>query len=102
MYYHDPKGRLTKELARGERTRTFWRDNMLLSIVEFDAYSWVPDHTHSHEQRGMLLEGGLEMSIAEEGRQPQPGDVFIIPGNVEHRAGSGSSPARVLDIFSPV
>ena len=50
----------------------------------------------------MMLEGELEMNIAGEGRLLKPGDVYIIPGNVEHWAKSGSSQARVLDIFSPV
>jgi quercetin dioxygenase-like cupin family protein len=32
----------------------------------------------------------------------KPGDVYIIPGNVQHLARSGGSSVRVLDIFSPV
>ncbi len=102
MYFHDPKERGTKELAAGVRTRTFWGDEMLLSIVEFDIESEVPNHTHPHEQGGMLLEGELEMNIAGTSRLLRPGDVYIIPGGVEHWARSGRSPVRVLDIFSPV
>ena len=102
MYYHDAKQRATKELAPGVRTRTFWGDEMLLSIVEFDPNSDVPNHTHPHEQGGMMLEGELEMDIAGQTKVLLPGDVYIIPGNVEHWARSGDSPVRVLDIFSPV
>lgn len=102
MYYYDPKSRQTKELAPGVRTRTFWGEKVLLSVVEFDPSSEVPNHTHPHEQGGMMLEGELEMDIAGETRTLRPGDVYIIPGDVEHWARSGSMPARVLDIFSPV
>jgi quercetin dioxygenase-like cupin family protein len=31
-----------------------------------------------------------------------PGEVYIIPGDVEHWVKAGSSTTRVLDIFSPV
>ena len=102
MYYHDPQERQTKELAPGVRTRTFWGDNLLLSVVDLDPNSDVPNHTHPHEQGGMMLDGELEMGIAGETRLLKPGDVYIIPGNIEHWAKSGGSPARVLDIFSPV
>ena len=102
MYFHDPEKRQTKELAPGVRTRTFWGKNLLLSVVEIDPNSEVPNHTHTHEQGGMMLEGEMEMNIAGETRLLKPGDAYIIPGNVEHRATTGNSVARVLDIFSPV
>ena len=102
MYYHNPKERETKELAPGVRTRTFWGENLLMSMVEFDAGSAVPNHTHHHEQGGIMLEGELEMNIDGDSRPLKPGDVYIIPGNVEHWAKSGPSPARVMEIFSPV
>ena len=102
MNYYDPKERQTKELAAGVRTRTFWGSNLLLSVVELDPNSEVPSHTHPHEQAGMMLEGALEMSVAGETKLLNPGDIYIIPGDVEHWARSGNSPVRVLDIFSPV
>ncbi len=102
MYFYDPKQRGTKELAPGARTRTFWGDKMTLSIVEIDPNSEVPRHTHPHEQGGMMIEGELEMNIAGESKLLKPGDVYIIPGNVEHWARTRNTPARVMDIFSPV
>ena len=71
---------------------------MMLSIVEFDPNSEVPNHIHPHEQGGMMLEGELEMNIAGEGRLLKPGDVYIIPGNVEHWAKSGSSQAGSVSV----
>ncbi len=102
MSFRDVHTRGTKELAPGVRTRTFWGENMLLSMVEFDPHSEVPNHTHPHEQGGMMVEGELEMGIGGETRLLKPGDVYIIPGNVEHWGRSGAGPVRVLDIFSPV
>ena len=102
MYFYDAKERPAKELATGVRTRTFWGENMLMSVVELDPNSEVPNHTHPHEQSGIMLEGEMEMNIAGETRLLKPGDVYIIPGDVEHWARSGNSPAKVLDVFSPV
>ena len=101
-YFKDAKDRESLELAPGARTRTFWGKNMLLSLVEIDANSLVPLHTHPHEQGGIVVEGELEMGIGGEVRTLKPGDMYIIPGNVEHYAKSGDHPAKALDIFSPV
>ena len=102
MYFHDPKDRKTKELAPGVTTKTFWGRNMLLSYVEFEPDSSVPNHTHPHEQGGIVVEGEMEMDIAGDKRVLKPGDMYIIPGNVEHKARSISGRAVALDIFSPV
>ena len=102
MYFFDASEREAKVLAPGVKTRTFWGDNQLLSIVELEPNSEVPNHTHPHEQGGLMLEGELEMNIAGESRILKPGDGYVIPGGVEHYARSGDGPARVLDIFSPV
>ena len=102
MYFHDPKERATKELAPGARTRTFWGEKMTLSLVDIDAGCLVPTHSHPHEQGGMVVEGELEMGIGGETRVLAPGDVYLIPGDVEHWAKARGTAVRVLDIFSPV
>ena len=45
------------ELSPGARTRTFWGENMLFSLVGADANSEVPPHIHSHEQGKVIIEG---------------------------------------------
>ena len=102
MYFYDSKERAAKELAPGARTRTFWGDKMLLSLVEIDANAEVPIHTHHHEQGGIVIEGDLEMGIGGEVKMLKPGDMYIVPGDVEHYAKGGPAPVKVLDIFSPV
>ena len=70
-YFIDTSGRDPMELVPGARTRTFWGEQMLLSLVEIDANSEVPLHTHPHEQgnkRGITLDiestGGRPGSFA--------------------------------------
>ena len=101
-YFLQPDGRAYKELAPGARTRTFWGEQMLFSLVEVDAGAAVPLHTHPHEQGGVIVSGTLEMGIGGEVKLLRPGDMYIIPGGVEHYAQGQDAKAVALDIFSPV
>jgi len=93
-YFIDAESRGTMDLVEGARTRTFWGENMLFSLVEIDANSEVPRHVHPHEQGGVVIEGEMEMGIGKEVKLLRPGDMYIIPGNVEHYAKCGSTPVK--------
>ena len=101
-YFKDAQSRDSMQLVEGARTRTFWGERITLSMVEIDANSEVPKHAHPHEQAGMLIEGELEMGVDGEIKHLKPGDMYIIPGGVEHYAKCGDVAALALDIFSPV
>ena len=53
-------------------------------------------------QGGIVLVGELEFVIGGETRLLHPGDLYIIPGGVDHEVKVGGTPAKVLDIFNPV
>ena len=101
-YFLDKTDRAPMDLMPGARTRTYWGEHMLFSLVEIDANSEVPNHTHPHEQGGVVIEGEMEMGIGGEVRTLKVGDMSIISGDVEHYAKCGDIPAKALDIFSPV
>ena len=101
-YFIDSSSREFMELVPGARTRTFWANQMLFSLVEVDANAEVPLHTHPHEQGGIIVDGELEMGIDGEVKLLKRGDMYIIPGNVEHYAKAYTVKAVALDIFSPV
>ena len=90
------------ELAPGARARTPYGKNLMLSYLELDKGSRIPLHEHPHEQAGMLLRGKLELTIGDEMRLCEPGDMFIIPADTPHAARPVDGPAVVLDVFSPV
>ncbi len=102
MYFMSPHEREPKTLFGTATTRTFWGENMLLSLVEIPAGGVVPMHSHPHEQAGMVLEGELTFTVGDETRTLKPGDMWMIPGGVEHTVAAGDQPAKALDIFSPV
>ena len=102
MYFYDPSERETKELAPGIDARTFWGEKMLVSMVDLAPNMPLPAHSHPHEQVGTVLEGSLTFTIAGETKQLGRGDVFVVPGDVEHSAHTGPDGAKVMDVFSPV
>ena len=101
-HFLDASTRASKEIATGVHIRTFWGDRMLLSLVDIEPWAVVPNHTHPHEQSGVVLSGAAEMTIGEERKALKPGDLYVIPGGVEHSLTNGPQPTQVLDIFSPV
>ena len=90
------------ELAPGAHARTPYGMNIMLSYLTLDEGTVIPLHKHPHEQAGILLEGKLELTIGEETRVCEAGNLFIIPPNTPHAAKPVDGPAVVLDVFSPV
>ena len=90
------------EPVPGCRMRTPFGEHLMLSRLEMDEGAEVPLHSHPHEQGGMLIKGQLQLTIGDETRLCNAGDMFLIPPNVPHRAVAVGGPALVLDVFSPV
>ncbi len=102
MYFFNPDERMTKDLTPAIRARTFWGENVMLAVVDLDAYAVLPTHSHPHEQGGIILRGELEFTVGDEKRSLRAGDLYMIPGGTEHSVRVGPQPAQVLDIFAPV
>ncbi len=63
----------------------------------------VPEHSHPHEQIGMVYAGKAILRIGDEEQVVEKGDFFRIPGNVPHGDTCiGEEPFVMLDIFYPV
>ena len=90
------------ELFPGVRSALAAGSQLMLSALEMEHDGVVPEHSHPHEQAGLMLEGKLRLRIGDEERELTPGDAFIIPSHVVHSGVVTEGPARVLDIFSPV
>jgi len=63
----------------------------------------VPEHSHPHEQVGVVYAGRALLRIGGEEREVKRGDFFCIPGGVPHSdVCLGDEPFVMLDIFYPV
>jgi quercetin dioxygenase-like cupin family protein len=101
-YFFNPESRTPKELVPGVVVRTFWGQQMLVSLVDLAPGAIVPSHSHPHEQFGMLLRGELRITIASETQQLKVGAIYIAPGGAEHSVIAGPEGAQLIEAFSPV
>jgi quercetin dioxygenase-like cupin family protein len=75
---------------------------MMLSLVELQPNAVIKSHSHPHEQMGMLLEGEIQLTVAGQSHNVRPGQMWRIPGDVEHSVTAGGQGAKALDVFHPV
>ncbi|MGE3806654.1 MAG: cupin domain-containing protein [Gemmataceae bacterium] len=85
----------------GVHIETAAAEKMMLSYVTMAAGAVVEEHSHPHEQVGMMIEGKARFIIGGEEKIVGPGDMYRIPGNVRHKVICLEA-ARVLDIFHPI
>ena len=76
-------------------------ERITLGVIELDANSVVPEHSHEPEQLGMCLAGSLSFRVGDEARELGPGDTWSIPSNVPHEVHVGADGAVVIDVFAP-
>lgn len=77
-------------------------DKMMLSFVDLQPHAVVAEHSHPHEQVGMVLEGRATFYIGGEEKTLSKGDMYRIPGNVKHRVVALDVAVKALDIFTPI
>jgi quercetin dioxygenase-like cupin family protein len=86
----------------GVRITTCAAEKMMLSYVEIEPLAVVQEHSHPHEQVGMVVEGRALFVIGGEEKVLGPGDRYRIPGGIKHRVVALEAPVKALDIFCPI
>lgn len=90
-----------KHVFEGVTIQTIQGEKMMMSYVILQPNSVVAEHSHPHEQMGIVLEGTFELTIDGESRTLNKGDTYLIPSDVIHSAKAFDTNAIALDIFSP-
>jgi len=85
----------------GVQIHTASAEKMMLSVVDLEPRSVVAEHSHPHEQVGVVLAGRLVFTIGGETKTLGPGDIYRIPGGVKHTVTTLDEPGKALDIFTP-
>jgi quercetin dioxygenase-like cupin family protein len=91
-----------KTIFPGVTIQTAAADQMMLSLATLQPHSVVAEHSHPHEQVGMVIEGRALFHIGGETKTLQPGDMYRIPGGVMHRVVALEQTVKALDIFYPI
>lgn len=102
LYFPTPEERSRHTIFPGVQVSTCAAEKMMLSLATLEPHSVVEEHSHPHEQVGMVIEGRLIFIIGGEQKTLGPGDMFRIPGNVRHKVIALDQPVKVLDIFHPI
>ncbi|RMG41770.1 MAG: cupin domain-containing protein [Planctomycetota bacterium] len=101
-YFIGPEERSHHTIFPGVEIFTAAGDRLMLSLVVFEPHAVVEEHSHPHEQAGMVLEGRAHFFVGDEDRILGPGDMYRIPGGVPHRVVALEEPVKALDVFHPV
>jgi len=81
---------------------TYAGKHLQISVVDLPADSVVEWHQHPHEQMGMLISGKAMFHIGDEVKEINPGELYLMPGNVPHKVVPIGGPAKAVDFFHPV
>jgi quercetin dioxygenase-like cupin family protein len=90
------------ELIEGVTGRPLFGESAMINVIEFEAGSTVPPHSHPHEQLGIVLRGMQALVVDGVAHELGPMEGYVLPGGVEHSAYCGPQGATVVDIFQPV
>lgn len=77
-------------------------ERMMLSLAVLEPNAVVEEHSHPHEQVGIVVEGRATFIIGGEQKTLGPGDMYRIPGNVKHKVIALDQRVKALDIFDPI
>ena len=101
-YFPTASERARHTIFPGVHIQTCHTDRLMVSVVDLEPRSIVEEHSHPHDQVGMLLAGKARFFIGGEEKLLQAGDVYCIPGNIKHKVIVLDEPARAIDIFTPL
>ena len=100
-YYPDYATAPRHVIFPGVVTRTCCTDRLMLSYVDLEPNSVVPQHSHPHDQAGLVVSGRVTFTIGGEEKTLGPGDWYLAPGGVSHGVVVLDQPCKILDVFTP-
>jgi quercetin dioxygenase-like cupin family protein len=77
-------------------------DGVMLNLLELEPGSLVDEHSHEHEQLGLVISGTLVLRIEGVEHRLSAGHGYQISGGVPHAAWPEGGVCRVLDVFHPI
>ena len=102
MSFRDVAALPLKQIWDGIHARMIAGERLSFAVVELDPGAVAREHSHPHEQLGMVIGGAMTFRIGDETKQLGPGETWTIPSNVLHEATAGPDGAVVIDVFAPV
>ncbi len=73
-------------------------DDLIMVCMEIGPGMEDPGHEHPFEQCGLVLEGRIEMFVAEEKETLEAGHAYFLPANTRHGWRTFATPVKLLDV----
>ncbi len=102
LYFPEPSECSRHTIFPGVTIRTCAAEKMMMSLVDLEPHSVVAEHSHPHEQVGLILKGRATFFVGGEQKTLGPGDMYRAPGGTPHRVVALDEPVQVIDIFYPI
>lgn len=100
-YFITPDDAAQVEMLPGIHRRTMGTtDEAMLCEFFLERDAVVPEHSHTNDQVGYVIQGKLELTVAGETRICNPGESYAIPGGITHSA-RALVDSIIIDVFSP-
>lgn len=101
MSFYDVSEIEPKELAEGVKIRVIPGERMTMVVFSLKNGAPIPEHSHPHEQMGMMMAGKVKLIIDGKEQIVQSGSAWHIPSNVVHSGECLENDTVVLEVFSP-
>ena len=88
--------------AAGVEMRPMFGEGFLTCWVKLEPGAIVPQHSHVHEQIGVVTAGSLSVTVAGETRSLGVGEAYLVSPHVPHAATVGPDGAELVETFVPV
>ena len=99
--FDDVRSLLPRQVWAGITARAVHGERLTMAVVELEPGAIAEEHSHDHEQLGIVLRGSIRFRVGDEERELGQGETWEIPSNMVHRAEAGPDGATVLDLFAP-
>lgn len=91
-----------RKLTEGVEIRALSGERMTMAFFHLSPGAGVPEHSHPHEQMGIVLKGFMSFVIGGRELVVREGGVYVIPPNIPHGGRCGDTVTEVIEVFSPV
>ncbi|MCA9877996.1 MAG: cupin domain-containing protein [Thermomicrobiales bacterium] len=88
--------------APGVEMRPMFGEGFLTCWVKLDPGAGVPEHSHVHEQIGVVTAGAIEVTVAGETRSLGVGEAYLVAPHAPHAASAGPGGCELVETFVPV
>jgi quercetin dioxygenase-like cupin family protein len=90
------------EMGPGITRRAAYLDDLMVTFIDFEPGSVVPEHHHPHQQITWIVSGRMVFDLDGEERELQAGDGVLVAPDTPHSARVLDTPCQALDAWHPV